>query len=85
MSRPLEHTYRIAADMGRPDMTSFADTAGTSDGRVQAIALEQIAYELRTANLIAYLHDNGSIDQRFGQIMNQIAVRLGFDAAESED
>ena len=85
MKRPLAHVYRIAADMGRPEMTSMADTADTSDGRVQAVALEQIAYELRTANLIAYLHDNGALDPRFGQIMGQIVVRLGFDPADGSE
>lgn len=77
MAEPLVYNYEPGASMGTPRMVSMADAAGDNNGRVLAVAVEQVAYELRTASLIQYLRDNGALDPAYGQIMDEIRGRLG--------
>ena len=84
MGEPLAHTYHPGRSMGHPSLSSMADVAGSSDGRVATNAIEQVAYELRTANLIQYLRDNDAIDPAYGQVMNEIRVQLGINLGDWE-
>lgn len=55
--RPLRSDrfqYTPGKSLGSPDPTSFKGDTETGDGHAMTEALEQIAFELRTANLIAY-------------------------------
>ena len=45
--------YTPGKSLGSPDPTSFKGDTETGDGHAMTEALEQIAFELRTANLIA--------------------------------
>lgn len=61
--------------MDKPDY-NVADYAGTNDGRVTAQMLIDIAFELRTANLIAYHAQIGHVDN---ELASRIEQRLGID------
>jgi hypothetical protein len=75
--------YNQSTDMGHPRAWSMADAAGTPDGRAIAAAVEQLAFEQRTANLIQYLRDNGALDPAYGTVMTEIRARLALADPEA--
>ena len=77
--------YDPRASMGHPRMVSMADAAADANGRTIAYAVEQVAYELRTANLIQYLRDNGGMDPAYGLIMTEIRQRLALAPLDTDE
>jgi hypothetical protein len=68
-------TYHPGQTMGSPTATSMADACDTVDARLLVNAIEQVAFELRTANLIAYADHFGYIA---GHLL-EIETRLGIN------
>lgn len=66
--------------MIEPDFSS-ADAAATSDGRVLSWGLSEVAFELRTANLLSFLHlaPDHTPDGRLvrDKLSHMVADRLG--------
>lgn len=61
---------------GNPHANVNVDYADTSDGRINGEAILALAYEQRTANLIAYIETfGGGID--YDDIWHDVSTRLG--------
>jgi len=76
-AREFEHH---GVNMGHDNPYSMADAADSPTGRVLTNAVEQLAFEMRTANLIAYC---AAIPERWSErIENEIATRLGIHARD---
>ena len=61
---------------GNPHANVNVDYADTNDGRINGEAILALAYEQRTANLIAYIETfGGGIE--YGTIWADIRARLG--------
>jgi hypothetical protein len=72
--------------MGHPRMVSMADAAETADIRILTNAVEQLAYEQRTANLIAILTardvsgQSAFSTEQMGAAIEEIETRLGLSS-----
>ena len=61
---------------GNPHANVNVDFADTNDGRINGEAILALAYEQRTANLIAYIETfGGGID--YDDIWHEVGTRLG--------
>lgn len=89
--RPLRSDrfqYTPGKSLGSPDPTSFKGDTETGDGHAMTEALEQIAFELRTANLIAYaaiLKTHPHPLLRINYLRDEVSVRLGIAERKKVD
>lgn len=80
MATDIHYPYHPGRSMGHPSQTAMCDAAESVDTRVQTNALEQIAFELRTANLLAFVNYYGSATS----VTDEIRMRLGIATPEWE-
>ena len=72
--------YRPESAMGTPQAVSMSDACESVDARLAVNAIEQVAFELRTANLIEYaaiLADSPHPPVHMDQVRRELAIRLG--------